>query len=588
MTRGILPACHVRPTRPVTQAELDALYAEAYATSRSSRSCPSRRPPSTSSAATCAASTSGSTRGPAACSPSASSTTWSRAPPARRSRPSTSSTACPRRPASSSYPLAPVTARRRRRCPSSRPPTEAARAMRRAATRRAGEPVGRCRRGRPRSPLPPALPPVEERRSCRRASGRGRAAGIKPPAGRTWRHRHERPRRGRRRLHPQPGRRGAGPALAGPPGDADRGRRPRRRSRLGRRDRGHGRLRERRHGRRRATPTRSPIADGRGRALAPRPSERAGLSTGRDRHPAAGRDGGRRDRQRSPRAAWRPTTPRWRPSPTRCMTTDTTAKGATAPVELPGPDGAPVAVTVSRHRQGRRHDPPAHGDDAARHPDRRRVEPGARSTASSATRRSRTWNQLSVDGDTSTNDTVFLLASGAAAAAPVVPGTAEAAAPRRRDRGRGPLAGPPAGGRRRGRHDPHHLPGRAAPRTTHDARAVARSVISSSLVKAAVHGRDPNWGRIAGAAGNARLPGEAAARGGRPRPPRRPAGGPARRRWTPTGCGSRSPATSSSTAAAPVAFDRDGRPGRDGRPRGADPPGPGPGRAAPARPSAAI
>ncbi len=31
MTRGILSACHVRPTRPVTQRELDALYAEAYA-----------------------------------------------------------------------------------------------------------------------------------------------------------------------------------------------------------------------------------------------------------------------------------------------------------------------------------------------------------------------------------------------------------------------------------------------------------------------------------------------------------------------------------------------------------------------------
>ncbi len=31
MTRGILSACHVRPTRPVAQAELDALFAEAYA-----------------------------------------------------------------------------------------------------------------------------------------------------------------------------------------------------------------------------------------------------------------------------------------------------------------------------------------------------------------------------------------------------------------------------------------------------------------------------------------------------------------------------------------------------------------------------
>ncbi len=38
-----------------------------------------------------------------------------------------------------------------------------------------------------------------------------------------------------------------------------------------------------------------------------------------------------------------------------------------------------------------------------------------------------------------------------------------------------------------------------------EARAVARAVVSSSLVKAAAHGRDPNWGRIAGAAGNARL-----------------------------------------------------------------------------------
>ncbi|MGZ8515437.1 MAG: N-acetyl-gamma-glutamyl-phosphate reductase, partial [Candidatus Limnocylindrales bacterium] len=31
MSRGILSACHVRPTRPVSQAELDALYADAYA-----------------------------------------------------------------------------------------------------------------------------------------------------------------------------------------------------------------------------------------------------------------------------------------------------------------------------------------------------------------------------------------------------------------------------------------------------------------------------------------------------------------------------------------------------------------------------
>ena len=41
----------------------------------------------------------------------------------------------------------------------------------------------------------------------------------------------------------------------------------------------------------------------------------------------------------------------------------------------------------------------------------------------------RTWNQLTVDGDTSTNDTVFLLASGAAGTAPVVPGSTGGGAP---------------------------------------------------------------------------------------------------------------------------------------------------------------
>jgi glutamate N-acetyltransferase/amino-acid N-acetyltransferase len=59
-----------------------------------------------------------------------------------------------------------------------------------------------------------------------------------------------------------------------------------------------------------------------------------------------------------------------------------------------------------------------------------------------------------------------------------------------------------------------------------EARAAARAVVGSSLFKAAVHGRDPNWGRIADALGNAQLadaavleaaglsPEEAARRGG--------------------------------------------------------------------------
>ncbi len=92
-----------------------------------------------------------------------------------------------------------------------------------------------------------------------------------------------------------------------------------------------------------------------------------------------------------------------------------------------------------------------------------------------------------------------------------------------------------------------------------DARAVARAVVSSSLVKAAAHGRDPNWGRIAGAAGNARLADAGRPRGRRPRPTEAAAraGAPGDPRPG-RGSGSRSPGTSSSTArwAARSPFDR--------------------------------
>jgi glutamate N-acetyltransferase/amino-acid N-acetyltransferase len=116
----------------------------------------------------------------------------------------------------------------------------------------------------------------------------------------------------------------------------------------------------------------------------------------------------------------------------------------------------------------------------------------------------RTWNQLSVDGDTSTNDTVFLLASGAGGAASVQAGTHEAAQLRRAVE---------AVARDLARQQAADGEGATTLITCQvsgglddaDARAVARAVVSSSLVKAAAHGRDPNWGRIAGAAGNAHL-----------------------------------------------------------------------------------
>jgi glutamate N-acetyltransferase / amino-acid N-acetyltransferase len=114
----------------------------------------------------------------------------------------------------------------------------------------------------------------------------------------------------------------------------------------------------------------------------------------------------------------------------------------------------------------------------------------------------RTWNQLSVDGDTSTNDTVFVLASGVAGAAPVAAGSGAALA----------LGSAiEAIGRDLARQQAADGEGATILMTAvvtgavddADARAVARAVVSSSLVKAAAHGKDPNWGRIAGAAGNA-------------------------------------------------------------------------------------
>src|SRR5213078_2863165 len=139
----------------------------------------------------------------------------------------------------------------------------------------------------------------------------------------------------------------------------------------------------------------------------------------------------------------------------------------------------------------------------------------------------RTWDQLSVDGDTSTNDTVFTLASGASAAAPVGVGSVAA-----------DVLGAAIEAIARDLARQQAADGEGAStlitaavtgaRDDAEARAVARAIVSSSLVKAAAHGRDPNWGRLAGAAGNARLadaavleasglaPDEAAARAGTP------------------------------------------------------------------------
>ena len=184
-------------------------------------------------------------------------------------------------------------------------------------------------------------------------------------------------------------------------------------------------------------------------------------------------------------------------------TTDSATKTATTTVELPGTDGQPVTVTISGIAKGVGMIHPRMATmlaviltDAAAAPETlwELLRPAA----------ARTWNQLSVDGDTSTNDTVFVLASGASSAAPAEPGTPSAS-----------RLGAAIEAVARDLARQQAADGEGATtlisatvtgaRDDAEARAVARAIVSSSLVKAAAHGRDPNWGRIAGAAGNARL-----------------------------------------------------------------------------------
>ncbi|MBI2964449.1 MAG: bifunctional glutamate N-acetyltransferase/amino-acid acetyltransferase ArgJ [Deltaproteobacteria bacterium] len=109
------------------------------------------------------------------------------------------------------------------------------------------------------------------------------------------------------------------------------------------------------------------------------------------------------------------------------------------------------------------------------------------------------FNAISVDGDTSTNDTALLLASGASGAS--------AAAGSRAARTLGAAVGEVLGELARlivadgeGASKVVRVAVRGA-RSRAEADAAARAVANSLLVKTAIHGADPNWGRIACALG---------------------------------------------------------------------------------------
>jgi glutamate N-acetyltransferase/amino-acid N-acetyltransferase len=111
----------------------------------------------------------------------------------------------------------------------------------------------------------------------------------------------------------------------------------------------------------------------------------------------------------------------------------------------------------------------------------------------------RTFNQVTVDGDPSTNDTVMILAGGASGGRPLA-GRASLAAFRDGLEAVCRSLTEQIAADGEGAH--HRIDVRVnSARDDGDARLVARAVAASNLVKAAVHGGDPNWGRIAAAAG---------------------------------------------------------------------------------------
>lgn len=106
-----------------------------------------------------------------------------------------------------------------------------------------------------------------------------------------------------------------------------------------------------------------------------------------------------------------------------------------------------------------------------------------------------TFNQISVDGDTSTNDTVLLLASGLAGNAPVAADSEDyavfvAALTKVAEQLCRELAGDGEGATKLLECTVTHAP------DLETARAVSKSVIHSSLFKAAMFGADANWGRV--------------------------------------------------------------------------------------------
>jgi glutamate N-acetyltransferase/amino-acid N-acetyltransferase len=108
-----------------------------------------------------------------------------------------------------------------------------------------------------------------------------------------------------------------------------------------------------------------------------------------------------------------------------------------------------------------------------------------------------TFNAITVDGECSTNDSLFALASGASGVVvddDLYPALLDGFLAVSRELALGIVRGG-EGATKLIAVNVHDA------RTVDDARQVARTIANSPLVKTAVHGADPNWGRILAAAG---------------------------------------------------------------------------------------
>ena len=183
---------------------------------------------------------------------------------------------------------------------------------------------------------------------------------------------------------------------------------------------------------------------------------------------------------------------------TAIMTTDTRAKAAFATVDI---DGMPVRILGTTKGAGM-----IQPKLAAPHAtmlaylltDAAINEPILANLLHGAAEQS--FNRISIDGDTSTNDTVLLLASGASGAALKTADHAKAFGAALDEVCVSLAKQMVADGEGVGHVVELNISGA---HSDADALAIARSIANSPLVKTAWAGTDPNWGRILAGIGNA-------------------------------------------------------------------------------------